>query len=130
MPQYLKRWRLPAVAVLTALAVATASQAFAQGQPGESNFYTVKQVHTVPALKTEGTLAEARNNGNLLSAWKANDSTNQVWLSYNKGSPSTISPTTQTFVSPAVVAIGPSNFLVSTPALMARSGTQPSRRHR
>jgi hypothetical protein len=44
MSQYLKRWRLAAVAVLTALAVATASQAFAQGQPGESNFYTNKQV--------------------------------------------------------------------------------------
>jgi hypothetical protein len=69
-------------------------------------------VHTAGDLKTVGTLAEARNNGNLLSAWKANDSSNQVWLSYNNGSPFTISPTTKTFVSPAVVAVGPTNFLV------------------
>src|SRR5260370_21582577 len=106
MSEYLKGWRLPA------RGVATASQAVAQGQPGEFNFYTVKQVHTAGDLKTEGTLAEARNNGNLLSAWKANDETDQVWLSYNNGSPFTISPTTRTFVSPAVVAIGTSNFLV------------------
>jgi hypothetical protein len=77
-----ERWRLAAVAVLTALAVATASQALAQafipGQYGESNFYTNKQVHTAGDLKTEGTLAETRNNGNLLDAWKANDNTNRV----------------------------------------------------
>ena len=112
MSQYLNRWRLSALAVLTALAVATATPAFAQGQPGEFNFYTVKKVHTAGNLYTEGSLAEARNNGNLLSAWKADDNTNQVWLSYNNGSPFTISPRTQTFVRPAVVAIGTSNFLV------------------
>jgi hypothetical protein len=108
----LKHWRTSAIVVLVALAVtASASQAFAQGQPGESNFYTLKQVADWGNLHASGTLAEARNGGNLLSAWRAYDSANQVWLSFNNGSPFTIG-TAETFESPAVVPFGPSNFLV------------------
>jgi hypothetical protein len=108
----LKHWRMSAIVVLAALAViASASQAFAQ-QPGEANSYNLKTVATAGNLHAEGSLSEVRNAGNLLDAWRANDLTNQVWLSYNNGSPFTISSTTQTIASPTVVPFGPSNFLV------------------
>jgi hypothetical protein len=110
----LKQWRTSATVVLAALTVVVSvSQAFAQGQPGESNSYTQKQMANVASnsFKAEGSLAETRNHGIIMDAWRASDSTNQVWLSYNNGAPFTIG-TTKTFASPAVVPFGPSNFLV------------------
>jgi len=110
--QYLNK--LSVVVILTALAVvASTSQAIAQQQPGEDDVYENQERAAVTGfVASAGTLAEARNGGNLLDVWRANDSTNQVWLSWNNGSPFTIASTTQTFVSPAVVAIGNSGFMV------------------
>jgi hypothetical protein len=108
----LKSWRISAGILFAALAVvASTAQAFAQ-QPGEWGVYNPVSVAVAGKILSAGTLAEARNGGNLLDAWKADDNTNQVWLSYNDGAPFTISAGTQTSVSPAVVAFGPSNFLV------------------
>jgi hypothetical protein len=108
----LKSWRISAGVLLAALAVvASTSQAFAQGQPGEVTNYSLEQVNTAGRVRSQGTLAEARNGGNLLDVWLAAEST-QVFLSYNNGAPFTISAGTQTFVSPTVVPFGPSNFLV------------------
>jgi hypothetical protein len=71
MRQYLnlKRWRLPAIAAITALAVvATPSEAFAQ-QPGESSHYTPENVGG-DALRTPNSYSEARNGGHLLAVWQ------------------------------------------------------------
>ena len=109
----LKSWRISAGVFLAALAVvASTSQAFAQGQPGESKNYNFENVATAGHVRSAGTLAEARNGGNLLDVWRADDTTNQVWLSWNNGTPFTIASTTQTFVSPAVAPVGSSGFMV------------------
>jgi hypothetical protein len=113
MRQYLnmKRWRLPAVAVFTAitsLAVfATASEAFAQGQPGEITGYTQQSIKN---LTLQGTLAEARNGGDQVDVWRGFD--NQVWVSFDHGSPYTITSTTKTFASPAVAPFGTNEFII------------------
>ena len=111
MSQYSKRWGSPAVAVLAVVAVfATASEAFAQ--PSESGRYTNEFVASAGPLKTQGTLAEARNGGNQLDVWRANtQSPAPVWLSINHGAPFTIG-NTATLASPAVTPFGTNNFMV------------------
>src|SRR5271154_3247079 len=91
MRQYLKQWRLSAIMVVTVVAIlALTSKMFGQGQPGESGNYTNESVACAGDLKTNGTLVEARNGGNQLDVWRADDSTNvaaPVWLSLNHGCP-------------------------------------------
>jgi hypothetical protein len=112
MRQYLnlKRWRLSATAVLTAITalavVATSSKAFAQ-QPGESSKYTAENVGG-NALKLRGSYSEARNGGHLLAVWRG-ATNNQVWMAFDNGRPFTLG-TTQTLVSPTVVPVGFGDF--------------------
>jgi hypothetical protein len=114
MRQYLnlKRWRLPAIAVLTAITalavVATSSKAFAQ-QPGESSKYTAENVGG-NALKLRGSYSEARNGGHLLAVWRG-ATNNQVWMAFDNGRPFTLG-TTETLVSPTVVPVGSEDFAV------------------
>lgn len=109
----LKHGRTLAILVLAALAViASASQAFAQGQFNESDSYTLKKVAPNNNLWANNSVAETRDpQGNILDVWRANDLTNRVWLSYNNGEPFQIG-TTATLASPAVAAWGASGFIV------------------
>ena len=82
MPQYLnlKRRRLSATAVLTAITAITALAVVATSskaqQPGESSKYTAENVGG-NALKLRGSYSEARNGGHLLAVlWGATN--NQV----------------------------------------------------
>jgi hypothetical protein len=101
MRQYLnlKRWRLLAIAVLTAImafaVIATSSEAIAQ-QPGESSHYTPENVGG-NVLQLRGSYSEARNGGHLLAVWRG-ATNNQVWMAFDNGRPFTLG-TTQTFVS-------------------------------
>jgi hypothetical protein len=113
------RSRSLAVAVLAALAVvATASGAFAQALPGESNTYSPERVGGAISqhLALRGDFTEARNTGangageNLLEVWRGADN-NQVWMSLNNGAVFTIDET-QTLVVPTVVPWGTDSFLV------------------
>jgi hypothetical protein len=108
-----KTWRLPAVVALTAITmVAPALKAFAQGQPGEGHSYNPEDVTQSGQVQMQGSLAEARNGGHQLDVWRANDNTNQVWMSYDLAAPFTIGQT-DTLASPAVVAWGSGgNFMV------------------
>jgi hypothetical protein len=114
MRRYSKQWRSPAIAVLTVVAIlAPTSKMFGQEQPGESGKYTNEIVANAGDVKSQGTLAEARNGGNQLDVWRANDdpgSAAEVWLSLNQGSPFTIG-TTGTFTSPAVAPHGTNAFI-------------------
>ena len=110
-----KRWRLALMAVLAALAmsVAFAGHALA-AEPGEAGWWAPESVGN-QTLAAQGTISEARNGGNLLDVWRG-ATNNQVWLSWNNGDPFSLfnpdgSPTA-TYVSPTVVAFGPSAFLV------------------
>ena len=108
MSQDLNQLRLCALAAV--IAVATASQAFAQ-QPGESNSYTNETINKGRNLQSSGTLAEARNGGNQLDVWRSGGYTDQVWMSLNHGAPFQVGrPTTR--VSPAVAAFGPNSFFI------------------
>jgi hypothetical protein len=108
-----KRWRLALIAVLTALglSVAFAGQALA-AEPGEWGSWGPETVnnHNMQ-VASQGTVAEARNGGNLLDVWRGADN-NQVWLSWNNGPAYTIAGNTATYVSPAVVAWGSSGFMI------------------
>ena len=115
MSQYLKQWRLSILAALIGLATATPSQSFAQGQPGESSSYANEKVSQAGDLRSNGTLAEARNGGNQLDVWKSNtkttDSTGQIWMSSNHGVPFQVG-NTQTQASPAAAPFGDNGFFV------------------
>lgn len=114
MRQYSKQWRLSAIMVLKVVAIlALTSKMFGQGQPGESGGYTNEQVACAGNLRTNGTLAEARNGGNQLDVWRADTPgfAAPVWLSLNHGCPFTIG-NTATFASPAVVPFDTSSFMV------------------
>ena len=108
MRQYSKQWRLSAIMVLTVVAIlALTSKMFGQGQPGESGKYNNESVACAGHLRTNGTLVEARNGGNQLDVWRADDRADfaaPVWLSLNHGCPFTIG-NTATFASPAVAPI-------------------------
>lgn len=113
-----KRWRLTLVAALTVVAMsATVSVPFAGkalaagGQPGETNTY-YPELAAGNAIYASSTMREARDiNGNLLQVWRANDSTGQVWMAYNHGTPFTLG-TTRTNVAPTVVSIYSNDFLI------------------
>jgi hypothetical protein len=109
----LKHWRTPAILVLAALAViASASQAFAQGQPNESDSYNPETFEGNKVLVSSFGLGEARDlNGNLLDAWVAHDSSQVVWMSYNHGVPFQVA-TTKTNAAVAVAPWGTSSFIV------------------
>jgi hypothetical protein len=61
-------------------------------------------------VASQGTLSEARNDGNLLEVWRG-ATNNQVWMSFNNEDAFTIG-TTETYVSPTVVPWGPGSFMV------------------
>ena len=110
MSQLLKRWLLPALAAITVVTVlGTASEAFAQGQNGESSKYTLEMVGGGP-LATRNDRSEARNGRYLLEVWRGGTN-NTVWMSLDNGTPFQIG-TTATNVAPAVVASGTDGFLV------------------
>ncbi|HET6844753.1 MAG TPA: hypothetical protein VFK06_24170 [Candidatus Angelobacter sp.] len=111
MSQLLKQWRLAALTALTVVTVlGAASEAFAQGQNGESSKYTLEMVGG-SGLRTRNDRVEARNGGNLLEVWRGADN-NIVWMSLNNGNAFQIAAGSATNVAPAVVAWGPSDFLV------------------
>jgi hypothetical protein len=107
-----KRWRLVLIAALTALAVSVtfAGPAFA-AEPGEWGSWNAEMVNNQNLqVASQGTLSEARNDGNLLEVWRGADN-NQVWMSLNNEDAFTIG-TTATNVSPTVVAWGEDSFMV------------------
>ena len=110
-----KRWRVVLTAALTALAMslAIAGQAVA-AEPGESGSWTEEQVGS-QTLAARGTLAEARNGGYLLQAWRG-ETNNIVWLSINNGNAFQLTnpdgSSTGTDFSPAVVGYGQNSFMV------------------
>jgi hypothetical protein len=111
MSQLLKRWRLPALAVLAVITVlGTASEAFAQGQNGESSKYTLEMVGG-SGLSTQNDRCEARNGGNLLEVWRGGDN-NTVWMSFNNGTPFQIGTGSATTLAPAVVPWISNGFMV------------------
>jgi hypothetical protein len=108
-----KGWRLALSAALTAFAVSVtfAGPAFAAAEPGEWGSWGPETVnnHNMQ-VASQGTLSEARNNGNLLEVWRG-ATNNQVWMSFNNGNAFTIG-NTATYVSPTVVPWGPDKFMV------------------
>jgi len=100
----LKHWRM-AIAVLAVFAaVAPARSAFGQFSPDTDSFKQ-KQIAGSGTIQLQGSMAEGRNNGHILDVWRANDSTNAVWLSYDNGKAFQIGKTT-TMATPAVSAWG------------------------
>jgi hypothetical protein len=111
-----KRWRLPLIATLTALALSLsfAGPAVA-AEPGEWGSWTVETVGN-QQLEARGTVSEARNTlGQLLQVWRG-ETNNIVWLSMNDGNPfQLVNPdgsSTATYVSPTVVPFGEDNWMV------------------
>jgi len=109
-----KRWRLAAVAALTALAVsvALAGPAFA-AEPGESGNWQNEWADQ--DVTTQGTMSEAYNGREHLDAWRG-DTNNIVWMSLDNGSPFNLpnpdGTRTATYVSPTVVPYGQSSWMV------------------
>ncbi|GAA1626261.1 hypothetical protein GCM10009744_12670 [Kribbella alba] len=111
-----KRWRLPLIAVLTALAVSVTftGEAFA-AEPGESDNWLAEHVGS-QELSARNTVSEARNtNGDLLQVWRG-ETNNIVWLAYDGNDPFQLTnpdgTSTATYVSPTVVPYGTDSFMV------------------
>ncbi|MFJ8621407.1 hypothetical protein ACIRD3_01005 [Kitasatospora sp. NPDC093550] len=98
----LKRWRIAAVAMLTALSVLflSNSSAFAT-QVGEGPVWN-EEIENNVAVQTAGGMVEARDpdNGVLLQTWRGYD--NAIYLSVNHGRVIAM-PRATTYANPAVV---------------------------
>jgi hypothetical protein len=119
MSQYLKRWRSPALSLLTVLTVFTVfanSKGFAASQPsqvGESSHYTPEQIGENAdgvELSTPDEYREARNNGHIVTAWRG-ASDNRVWVCFDNLFNVTFG-NTATDVSPTVVPYGAGSFML------------------
>ena len=107
-----RRWRLPLVAAVTAIAIPLAlAGPAAAAEPGESGSWTQEWVGN-QNLAANGQVSEARNGPNgqyLIDVWRGADN-NQVWFSLNNGLPVTLGG--QTYNSPTVVPWGSDSFMI------------------
>jgi hypothetical protein len=105
-----RRLALSAVLAAVAVSVTFAAPAFAS-EPGEWGSWTAETVnnHSMQ-VASQGTVNEARNDGNLLEVWRG-ATNNIVWMSLNNGDAFQIG-TTETYVSPTVVPWGSDSFMV------------------
>jgi hypothetical protein len=113
-----RRWRLPLLGILAAIAVligtAAPALAAASGMPGESSSYTEEQVGNnnggTSDLFSAGSESEAWTSGDEVQVWRGS-SNNSVWLAVNGSRPFTLGSTT-TYVNPTVVPYGTNQVMI------------------
>jgi hypothetical protein len=106
-----RKWKLAVIAATTAAAVALTSSAASAAQPGEDPYFKVQLVTGSQVWASADVPSAAVSTvGTNLRAWRSDDNTGRMWLSYNGGPAYQIDG--NTFDAPVVTSYGAGGFAI------------------